>query len=56
MLYLTGLHALNLLAEKKFSLISNFKDDFICNDSYTQEIFEKVYELQSFLGRESPRF
>lgn len=36
---------LDLLAEKKFSLISNFKDDFICNDSYTQEIFEKVYEL-----------
>lgn len=36
---------LDLLAEKKFSLISNFRDDFICNDSYTQEIFEKVYKL-----------
>lgn len=36
---------LDLISERKFSLISNFKDDFICNDTYTQEIFDKVYEL-----------
>lgn len=36
---------LDLLAEKKFSVISNFNNDFICNDEYTEEIFQKVATL-----------
>ena len=36
---------LDLMVEKRFDLISNFNDDFICNDSYTTEIFQKVSEL-----------
>lgn len=36
---------LDLLAEKKFYLITNFRDDYICNELYTTEIFEKTVLL-----------
>ena len=36
---------LDLISEKKFDLISNFRNDFICNDIYTEEIFSQVKKL-----------
>lgn len=33
---------LDLISKKRFDLVSNFNNDFICNDVYTNEIFEKV--------------
>lgn len=38
---------LDLLIEGRFSVAQGAKDDFICNDSYTKEFFEKVYQLKS---------
>ncbi len=33
---------LDMLYEHKFDLIWNFKEDYICNDKYTEEILLKV--------------
>ena len=38
---------LDLLIEGRFSVAQGAKDDFICNDSYNKEFFEKVYQLKS---------
>ena len=52
---------LDLLEAGKFSIAQGMNKDFICNDSYTEEIFEKVasmkslphwYEIDCFMGRE----
>lgn len=36
---------LDIMEDGDVSLISNFKNDYICNDEYTNEIFTKVYLL-----------
>lgn len=36
---------LDLLADKKFDILGNFKDDFICNEEYTEELFYQVKKL-----------
>ena len=36
---------LDLLELEKFDYISNFKEDYICNDNYTEEIFKQVLKL-----------
>lgn len=33
---------LDLLEDKSFSILGDFKNDFVCNDKYTNEIFNKV--------------
>jgi hypothetical protein len=33
---------LDLLCQGKYSVAQGMRDDFICNDSYTEEIFRKV--------------
>lgn len=38
---------LDMLVFKQFSLAQGMRDDFICNDKYTNEIFEKVYQLNN---------
>lgn len=38
---------LDLLIESKFTIAQGMRDDFICNDDYTQEIFEKVSLLKN---------
>jgi hypothetical protein len=52
---------LDLLAQGKYSLAQGMKKDFICNDLYTEEIFQKVSllknlshwpEIDRFMGRE----
>ena len=37
---------LDLIAEGNFAAAQGMKDDFICNDDYTQTIFEKVLLLK----------
>jgi len=37
---------LDLLIEGKFSVAEGAKNDFICNDKYTNEFFEKVIQLR----------
>lgn len=37
---------LDLLAEGNFGIAQGAKEDFICNDKYTQEFMEKVYMLR----------
>lgn len=36
---------LDLLEAEQFALITNFNNDYICNNKYTEEIFEKVSML-----------
>ena len=36
---------LDLLVVERFDLITNFNNDYICNDDLTNEIFEKIYVL-----------
>lgn len=52
---------LDLLMINNFSLAQGMKEDFICNDKYTNEIFEKVIllknklnwnEIDDFMGNE----
>ena len=52
---------LDLLAQSKYSLAQGINKDFICNDFYTEEIFQKVAlmknlsswpEIDRFMGRE----
>lgn len=38
--------SLDLLIQGKFSIVQGLKEDFICNDNYTLEIFQKVIELK----------
>lgn len=37
---------LDLLEEGRFSIAQGMRDDFICNDEYDDEIFEKVFLLR----------
>lgn len=37
---------LDLLAEGKYSIAQGMKEDYICNDIYTEEIFQKVSLMQ----------
>lgn len=37
---------LDLLDDRKFALAQGAKEDYICNDAYTQEFFEGVYKLR----------
>ncbi len=39
--------SLDLIVSKKFNLISGFKDDFICNSKYHNEIFCKIIMLKN---------
>jgi hypothetical protein len=39
---------LDLLTQGNFFMAQGMNDDFICNDSYTEEIFLKVAELKTF--------
>lgn len=39
---------LDLIVQGNFSLAQGMNKDFICNDIYTEEIFQKVIELQKF--------
>jgi hypothetical protein len=52
---------LDLLVQGYFALAQGMNNDFICNDDYTDEIFQKVAvlnclpiwpEIDSFMGRE----
>ncbi len=52
---------LDLLQQGKFSIAGGMNEDFICNDKYTEEIFEKVTLLKNeenwsaidrFMGKE----
>jgi len=52
---------LDLLEIQKFSVAQGMNNDFIGNDEYTQEIFDKVYamrklphwtEIDHFMGKE----
>lgn len=38
---------LDLINLNKFSVAQGMNNDYICNEKYDQEIFEKVYELKS---------
>lgn len=38
---------LDLLTENNFPTAQGMRDDFICNDQYTEEIFDKVWMLRS---------
>ena len=38
---------LDLLEEGNFSIAQGMKEDFICNDSYTNEIFSKISMMTS---------
>lgn len=47
--YITANHIralLDLLQEGSFSIAQGMKDDFICNDKYDEEIFNKVYLMK----------
>lgn len=37
---------LDLINLNKFSVAQGMNDDFICNEKYDEEIFEKIYELK----------
>ncbi len=39
--------SLDLIVSRKFNLISGFKDDFICNSKYHNEIFRKIIILKN---------
>lgn len=39
---------LDLMIENNLSIVQGMKNDFICNDNYTEEIFRKVSELKSY--------
>ena len=41
---------LDLLELGKFSVAQGMNRDFICNDRYTEEIFDKVYSMKSLPG------
>lgn len=52
---------LDLLAQGNYSAAQGMKNDFICNDKYTEDIFHKVFllketdnwnEIDNFMGRE----
>lgn len=52
---------LDLLQQGKFSIAQGMKEDFICHDEYTEEVFEKVVLLKNeenwsaidrFMGKE----
>lgn len=52
---------LDLLVQGNYSIAQGMNEDFICNDSYTEEIFQKVSltkslsnwpEIDRFMGRE----
>ncbi len=52
---------LDLMINSNFGLAQGMKEDFICNDKYTNEIFEKVIllknqlnwnEIDNFMGNE----
>lgn len=52
---------LDMIEEGNFGVVQGFKEDFICNDKYTEEIFEQVLKLKDnsnwedikkFMGRE----
>lgn len=52
---------LDLLEQNKLSVAQGIRDDFICNDNYTLEIFNKVillknkcnwHEIDRFMGKE----
>lgn len=36
---------LDLMSEKRFDLISNFRNDFICNEAYREEFFRQAAKL-----------
>lgn len=38
---------LDLLVDGKFTIAQGMRDDFICNDDYTNEVFEKVSMLKN---------
>jgi len=39
---------LDLLEMRKFSVAQGMNDDFICNDDYNEEVFNKVSMMKSF--------
>ena len=41
---------LDLLLDGNFSVAQGMRDDFICNEVYTQEIFIKVSEIMRHVG------
>lgn len=52
---------LDLIQQNNFGLAGGMREDFICNDKYNKEIFEKVYMLRNsnkwndisrFMGKE----
>jgi hypothetical protein len=52
---------LDLLVQGKYTIAQGMNEDFICNDSYTEEVFQKVVlmkslrnwpEIDRFMGRE----
>ncbi|MGN1106757.1 MAG: hypothetical protein ACI4RH_08910, partial [Huintestinicola sp.] len=52
---------LDLIQQHNFGLAGGMREDFICNDKYNKEIFEKVYMLRNsnrwndisrFMGKE----
>lgn len=38
---------LDLIEEGKFSLVKGMRDNFICNEKYTLEVFNKVIKLKN---------
>ena len=38
---------LDLIYDKKFALAQGMRKDFICNENYTSEIFNKIYEMRN---------
>lgn len=38
---------LDLLYEKNFPVAQGMNNDFICNESYDEEVFAKVYEMRN---------
>ena len=38
---------LDLLYEGNFAVAQGMKNDYICNDKYTNEVFQKVYEMNN---------